>query len=200
MEAIVMRNPYSDEELVACYHRHHSQVKAASELGVSRETVARAVRRTGIVLDGRKYNTTNRPDNNRMKITDDQLRAEAPVLSCREIAKKYGMSDEQVYRRAKKLNVEICTKWTGGHYRTRISRYGGAEYDESVTLKACVERYGGICQICGRPVDGTALVNGHITRLYPTIDHITPISQGGTHTWDNVQLAHMCCNSGKGAI
>ena len=32
---------------------------------------------------------------------------------------------------------------------------------------------------------------------YPTIDHIKPISKGGTHTWDNVQLAHFHCNSIK---
>ena len=32
---------------------------------------------------------------------------------------------------------------------------------------------------------------------YPTVDHIVPLSKGGTHTWNNVQLAHMACNSGK---
>ena len=45
-------------------------------------------------------------------------------------------------------------------------------------------------------VDGL-IENGHIKRLYPTIDHIIPLSKGGTHTWNNVQLAHMCCNAGK---
>jgi 5-methylcytosine-specific restriction endonuclease McrA len=32
---------------------------------------------------------------------------------------------------------------------------------------------------------------------YPTIDHITPISKGGTHTWDNVGLACKRCNTLK---
>ena len=32
---------------------------------------------------------------------------------------------------------------------------------------------------------------------YPSIDHIIPVSRGGTHTWDNVQLAHRYCNSIK---
>jgi 5-methylcytosine-specific restriction endonuclease McrA len=32
---------------------------------------------------------------------------------------------------------------------------------------------------------------------YPTIDHIAPISKGGTHTWDNVGLACKRCNSLK---
>lgn len=32
---------------------------------------------------------------------------------------------------------------------------------------------------------------------YPSIDHVIPISKGGTHTWDNVRLAHHHCNSIK---
>lgn len=31
-----------------------------------------------------------------------------------------------------------------------------------------------------------------------SIDHIRPLSKGGTHTWDNVQLAHLKCNIKKG--
>jgi len=31
----------------------------------------------------------------------------------------------------------------------------------------------------------------------PTVDHIIPLAKGGTHTWDNVQLAHWSCNSQK---
>ena len=30
-----------------------------------------------------------------------------------------------------------------------------------------------------------------------SIDHIIPISKGGRHVWDNVQLAHFCCNIEK---
>lgn len=30
-----------------------------------------------------------------------------------------------------------------------------------------------------------------------TIDHIIPLSKGGTHTYNNVQLAHYICNSKK---
>ena len=43
----------------------------------------------------------------------------------------------------------------------------------------------------------TDIKNGHIGRHYPTLDHIIPLSKGGSHTWDNVQLAHMGCNAGK---
>lgn len=33
--------------------------------------------------------------------------------------------------------------------------------------------------------------------MYPTIDHIVAMANGGGHTWDNVQLAHAICNSYK---
>lgn len=33
---------------------------------------------------------------------------------------------------------------------------------------------------------------------YPSIDHVVPLSKGGTHTWDNVHLAHKRCNMVKG--
>jgi 5-methylcytosine-specific restriction endonuclease McrA len=31
-----------------------------------------------------------------------------------------------------------------------------------------------------------------------TLDHIIPLSKGGTHTWDNVRPAHRRCNELKG--
>ena len=32
----------------------------------------------------------------------------------------------------------------------------------------------------------------------PTVEHIIPLSRGGTHTWDNVAPAHAICNFEKG--
>ncbi|MDT2396282.1 HNH endonuclease [Enterococcus avium] len=29
------------------------------------------------------------------------------------------------------------------------------------------------------------------------MDHVIPISKGGTHSWDNVRLAHRHCNAIK---
>jgi 5-methylcytosine-specific restriction endonuclease McrA len=51
------------------------------------------------------------------------------------------------------------------------------------------------CGICGRPVDGTRKFPHPGS---PTIDHIEPLSLGGTHTRGNVQLAHFRCNVKKG--
>jgi 5-methylcytosine-specific restriction endonuclease McrA len=52
-----------------------------------------------------------------------------------------------------------------------------------------------ICWLCDQDVDmmlpGSDLMG-------PTIDHVTPISQGGWDTRDNVSLAHRICNMLKG--
>lgn len=57
------------------------------------------------------------------------------------------------------------------------------------------DRDGGICQLCGGWVDSN-LPYPH--RKAFTIDHIIPVSAGGTDEETNLQTAHMDCNSGKG--
>lgn len=186
---------YSDNEIVEVYLQYQSQNKAAEVLGIGRETVARTVRSQGIKLTGRKNNGKNQPQT---KITDSQLIEATKTMNCVEIARMYDMSAERVYRRARKLGLNVNSVGGGGHYHRRQSNIGKAsEYDEGVTLKKVRAKYHDICQICGLMVDDTAIVNGHIKRLYPTIDHIIPLSKGGTHTWENVRLAHMSCNAGK---
>lgn len=186
---------YSDNEIVEVYLQYQSQNKAAEVLGIGRETVARTVRSQGIKLTGRKNNGKNQPQT---KITDIQLIEATKTMNCVEIARMYDMSAERVYRRARKLGLNVNSVGGGGHYRRRQSNIGKtSEYDEGVTLKKVQAKYHDVCQICGLMVDDTAIVNGHIKRLYPTIDHIIPLSKGGTHTWENVRLAHMSCNAGK---
>ncbi len=84
-----------------------------------------------------------------------------------------------------------------GH-RHRAKKYGCA-YDSSVTLQKLIERDGLHCAICGEMCDP----NDHSWSeysgpMYPSIDHIIPMSKGGGHVWDNVQVAHIICNSEKG--
>lgn len=134
---------------------------------------------------------------NILKITDDELRTAAKTMTCQEIAKAYSMSEEQVYRRAKSIGLKIEMGWSGGHWRRRSNRYGCNDFDGSISLRSLFIRDKGVCQICGMPTDPHDIENGHIRKNYPTLDHIVPLSKGGSHTWGNVQLAHMKCNAGK---
>lgn len=64
-----------------------------------------------------------------------------------------------------------------------------AQFVAPVDTPAIRDRDGGLCGICGQsvPVEQQSL------------DHIIPLSKGGTHEPNNVQLAHRACNSRKGA-
>ena len=81
------------------------------------------------------------------------------------------------------------------------SRYKGITIDKDITLKKLAKRDHNICWICGLFVDWTDKRPGNNTMIvgdmYPSIDHVTPISKGGLHSWDNVALAHMKCNTWK---
>ena len=74
----------------------------------------------------------------------------------------------------------------------RLKQNGKIDY--SITLTKLIKRDKGKCAICGKRVDIKADPNSD---MYPSIDHVFPVSKGGTHTWDNVQLAHRGCNSDK---
>jgi 5-methylcytosine-specific restriction endonuclease McrA len=51
------------------------------------------------------------------------------------------------------------------------------------------------CQICGGKISKQVR---YPSPRFGTIDHINPISNGGGHTWANVQAAHLVCNLQKG--
>lgn len=60
---------------------------------------------------------------------------------------------------------------------------------------ACVyKRDGWTCGLCRLPVD-PGLAWPH--PMSASVDHILPLSQGGSHTLANVQCAHLSCNSRK---
>lgn len=194
MEKYHERKTARDYEYILAYKLCNSQVKAARLCGVGRETIARALRRANIPLTGRKRNGANNPQR---KVTNAEIIECSKTMTCSEIAHKYGMSPENLYRRARKLGIMLNDNLSGGHWKRRSDFYGCGQFDESITLKEVIKRFGGVCQICGKPINEKAIANGHVKKDYPSLDHIQPLSKGGTHTWDNVQLAHIGCNSRK---
>ena len=97
-------------------------------------------------------------------------------------------------------STECCKKyWLKQGVKNREERLRGAALvDFDISLSKLCERDKGICYICGKPVnwDDHYSKNGYFIAgdMYPSIEHIIPISKGGEHSWSNVKLAHRRCN------
>jgi 5-methylcytosine-specific restriction endonuclease McrA len=63
--------------------------------------------------------------------------------------------------------------------------------DLKITIAYLVQRDKGRCGICRKPVRAKQ------GPRRASLDHIIPLSRGGTHTLANVQLAHYVCNLSK---
>jgi hypothetical protein len=70
----------------------------------------------------------------------------------------------------------------------------GADIGERFTREQVFDRDGWICQLCLTPMDWDLSGRG---RFAPTLDHIIPLSRGGSHSLNNVQAAHSGCNARK---
>lgn len=142
------------------------------------------------------------------KVIDDEVAALKRIQSnhryyctCGECGKQYFNSKNQVHCSSK------CTK----RFKSRVNRMkregrvtanGKVHWD--ISIEKIARRDGDACYLCGESCDtkdytvrsdGTFIAGN----FYPSIEHVIPISKGGTHTWDNVLLAHRYCNSVKGA-
>ena len=108
-----------------------------------------------------------------------------------------GYCSEECKQEAKKRRSKKYKR--PDNHRARARRYG-CEYDPSVKLKKLVERDGLTCAICGELCDwNDRSWSEWCGPLYPSIDHIIPMCKKGGHIWSNVQVAHIQCNSEKGA-
>lgn len=140
-----------------------------------------------------------------------------------EVADAYNVSKETVYKSIRCLPKKITTCANCGReterakfcsdrcqhqYNARIGharrrqREQASAIDKDITLIKVMSNDSNICWLCGKKVDphdyqirGGRFICG---KLYPTVDHVIPLSKGGLHTWDNVRLAHQRCNSIKG--
>lgn len=86
---------------------------------------------------------------------------------------------------------ERCKKRSASS-RRRARRVNA--YVEDVSPAYVYRRDGYKCQICGKRL---AMTKTAPHPKAPTIDHVIPLAQGGTHERNNVQAAHFLCNSLK---
>lgn len=88
---------------------------------------------------------------------------------------------------------------SSAHESKRRTKIKARYVDKDITLKKLYDRDNGQCWICGLACDyddktytEKAVVAGN---MYPSIDHVVALSDGGDHSWENVRLAHRICNT-----
>lgn len=76
----------------------------------------------------------------------------------------------------------------------RRARNAGAVVQEVFDRLEIFERDGWICGICDEPVNAEL---DPFDSMSATVDHVIPLVLGGVHSRENVQCAHLGCNSKK---
>ena len=66
---------------------------------------------------------------------------------------------------------------------------------EKFSIEKILDKNGSICHLCSEVIDMNL---SHPDLQSFSVDHILPLSKGGTHTLDNVAPAHLYCNLLKG--
>lgn len=221
-----MKKLIFDEELVITqYYAFRSCYEVAKMYECNPETIRRVLMRRGVSLSGwkakkREPTRKNIPidEAERQRIIDEYKRRGSVQEAARvthhaqEIVSKM-LYDEGIFKNEKRC--ENCGKlfkprlpshkWCSrtcrnagnpGDDRKRCRRYG-VYFDPKIRREDVFERDKYICQICGVKCDPNDFGWGSSGATHPTIDHIIPLSKGGTHTWDNVQCACALCNSVK---
>lgn len=65
---------------------------------------------------------------------------------------------------------------------------------ETINVRKVFDNDNWLCGICGELVDKEI---PYPDRESASVDHIVPLSKGGNHTYDNLQIAHLQCNLKK---
>ena len=95
-----------------------------------------------------------------------------------------------VYKTEKKLDSNYISS-----ARRRALKYGVA-FDDTITRSSVFEKNEGKCYLCEIETHLEHKAIGYEPNL-STVDHIIPISKGGSHTWENVRNCCLKCNITK---
>lgn len=137
-----------------------------------------------------------------------RLAAETIGITCAHCrAKVKGQSVTRQFRRGVVRPLAYCSRLCQSRFNSRIgfsrrAQWRAASPIEIFDRREIFDRDGWHCRRCGSeclasyygapiPKDREAMWH------YPTLDHIVPLSRGGTHTKANVQLLCFRCNARK---
>lgn len=97
-------------------------------------------------------------------------------------------------RAAGKIANEPWDARRQSNYDKRRALKKGAKA-ESFAREEVFERDQWTCGLCEKPVDPSL---AYPNPMSASLDHIIPLSQGGSHSRANTQCSHLTCNVAKG--
>lgn len=100
-------------------------------------------------------------------------------------------ADRDAEARWRKANPEkVCAKNAARRLGVTSASVGPVDLDGLWLTQ------GDTCPLCGSAIDRDLM---HPDPMSKSLDHIVPLSKGGTHEQSNLQWAHLVCNTRKGA-
>ena len=161
------------KDCTAAYHREH--YRANREAIIKRTGEYQRANREQTLQYVAKYNAANRE---KRRAYSERYRAEDPERT---------RAQQAAFRR----------RHPDKHRRDQHARrafLANVEHDPAVTLEALRDRDGDFCCYCSTLVDFNA---GPYAPDRATVEHVVPVSRGGTHTFDNTAIACRACNISK---
>ena len=218
--------PEQELEICEMYEQVERGRIVAERYGVSTETIYRILKKHDIPRTHRHSAVEKRKTNRRCVRLDwsdsdvaDIIQLYQGGLTCSQIGEKYSCSWSSVRRALRSHGIKLRTRGRKksdvepkerrdakrARDRKRAHAVSDRRHDgpaRGLRWRDIADRDNMRCQICGRVVDVSdrwinERGNWCYGRLYPTLDHIVALSNGGTDTYDNVQLACKRCNSKK---
>ena len=123
------------------------------------------------------------------------------IVDCKCCGKQF----MQEYKKSKVYCSDECVRTYGKaehrHARRKRIKENG-RVDQGININRLARQENNLCHICHTVCDDSDYKitdEGYFLAgdQYPSIDHVIPLSKGGTHTHDNVRLAHFKCNRDK---
>lgn len=217
---------FRDEDVVACYEHYERIASVSKEFGIPNTTVWRILKRNGVQCTHRHEKSRKRkpfPSHCKTKYCHAFVCALAELdYSHSQIADIAGVPIASVcdilHRKRPELfragsnhqqsinaflvefpdRMEACKSIRRRAAIRRQYRIASRPHDgplTGLTWQDIASRNGGNlkCWICGDVCDPEDKGDKH-----PSIDHIIPLSNGGTDTYDNVRIACLGCNRDRG--
>lgn len=121
---------------------------------------------------------------------------------CQEHPEKVAEQNRRYRQEHREEMTEYLRQWRQEHpeerrnarYRRRALKMGAGCVPFDVA--ELWESSGKTCVVCGDPIDPTLSYPDPMSR---SLEHLIPLSQGGTHSPDNCGFSHLVCNLRKGA-